>query len=340
MFRAVETSRAEMEEDEKSLAPEDDREGCGSADMKYIIEPENPLNVDLTLESGQAFRWRKEGEVWVGVVREKVCRVAQQGNVVTFTGFSMEEFLEYFGLKQDMREVVEESFRRPEVSHLPGLYRGLRILNQEFYESLVSFMLATNTNIQRIKGMVEKLCGNFGRRIVDGGKTYFTFPGPEKLLECPGKLNDCGLGFRRARILELAEKILDGKLNLERIAGMDYAGARASLLAIKGVGEKVADCVSLFSLHHYMAFPIDVHIKSWFRKQNYRELECVNPELGRRQLKPGTYRILGDFARKRFGRFAGYVQQYIFLDELLQSARGKRPESTMQLPARNAAGNP
>ncbi|MEM3396892.1 MAG: DNA glycosylase [Thermoplasmata archaeon] len=308
--------------------------------MRYFVEPDNPINLDFTLDSGQAFRWRKEGEIWEGIVRQKVCKLRQEGRMITFTGFTMEEFLEYFGLNLKMKEVVETSFGAPEVSHLPTAYKGLRILNQELYECLFSFLLATNTNIKRIKAMVEKICLTYGEKIEVAGRIYFGFPTPEKFLQCSEKIKNCSLGFRDSRILELAEKIVDGKINLERIATLDYTSARNALLEIKGVGPKVADCVCLFSLKHYMAFPIDVHISSWFRKQNYMELESVNAALNQKKMSDKIYRILSDFARKRFGIFAGYVQQYIFLNEIFQNARGKSPRSTIKPAITNAAWNP
>ncbi|MCX8174308.1 MAG: hypothetical protein N3F63_06870 [Thermoplasmata archaeon] len=308
--------------------------------MRYVAQPENPLNLDLTLDSGQAFRWRKEGNFWAGVVRHKVCRVVQEGRTITFAGFTMEEFVDYFGLNQSFREIVEESFGAEEVAHLPVTYSGLRILNQEPYECLVSFMLATNTNIKRIKGMVEQICLNYGDKISDGGKTYFGFPPPERFLECSERLKDCGLGFRERRVRELATKIVDGKFHLEKVASLDYPAAREALLEINGVGPKVADCVCLFSLRHYMSFPIDVHISAWFRKQNYMELGHVNATLANRKMSGKIYNLLADFARKRFGRFAGYVQQYIFVEELFQSASGTSPRSTVHPATMNADGKP
>lgn len=304
--------------------------------MKYTVDRKNPLNLSFTLDSGQAFRWERDGDIWVGVVRQKVCKVKQEGRVLVFTGFALDEFIDYFGLNQSMEEIIEESFRAEEVVHLPKIYEGLRILNQEPYECLFSFLLATRTSIERIKKMIEQICINYGERIVSDGKAYFTFPSPEKFLEGAEKLKVCGLGFRENRVLDLAEMILSGNLNLEKITAMNYEKARESLLKINGVGQKVADCVCLFSLRHYSSFPIDVHISSWFRGQNYRELEEVIGALSKGKMTERVYRTLAGFARKRFGRFAGYVQQYIFFDELCQNARGKRAKSTMQPAATNA----
>lgn len=284
--------------------------------MKYILTPKNFLDVALTLESGQAFRWQRHGDIWTGVVKNKVCRIVQDGLTVRFTGFTREEFIEYFDLRLDISEIYENTFStHAEIRHLPQKYNGLRIMHQDLYECMLSFMLATNTSIPHIKSMIAKLSELCGEKIAGG---YYAFPTPERILKSREKLCTCKLGYRERYIVEIARRIVDGSIELEKIKCMDYEHAVSELRGVNGIGNKVSDCICLFALKHYEAFPIDRHIldrvcRAYSSDNGFPAL--LKP-CARRKITPQEYNQIGKFARAKFGHFAGYVQQYIFIDEI------------------------
>ncbi len=284
--------------------------------MKYTLSADEPLNVAYCLESGQVFRWQKNGDVWTGVIKGKVCKIQQNGKTLTYTGFTHEELRDYFGLNLRFSE-VERSFSQPEVKHLLDRYTGLRILHQDLYECILTFLLATNTSIRRIKKMIEVLSVTYGEKIKSGSEIYYSFPLPENIVREPASISKCKLGFREERVVEFAKQVLDGTVNLEKISLMNYRNARNALMNIWGVGQKVADCVCLFALKHYNSFPVDTHIRKWFARQRYMELKDIYPKLGDKgHLSKKLYERIGEFAVRRFGKYAGYVQQYIYLEEL------------------------
>ena len=229
-----------------------------------IIVSEPDLDFDETLDCGQAFRWEeKENGVWHGVAYGKYLELYKEtdGTLVLFntTEHDFESiWRKYFDLDRDYR-AVNKNLSKNEILKSAAEYSfGIRILNQEPWETLCSFIISQNNNIKRIKGIISRLCDNFGED--KGG--YYAFPTAERIAECT--LEDLAVlrsGFRAKYILDAAQKISSGEIDLEKLKTVSTDEARDELMKIKGVGPKVADCALLFSLCHIDAFPKDVWIK-------------------------------------------------------------------------------
>ncbi len=231
-------------------------------DNDLILTDFKHLNIPLCLDCGQAFRWKEvENGVWQGIAYGKFLSVKQEGNKITFFNTTKEDFenywLEYFDLKRDYEKILA-SYDEEKLITACKAYPGIRILKQNEWEAICSFIISANNNIPRIKGIIERLCENFGEKI-DGG---YTFPAPEKLacLEVED-LAVIRAGFRAKYIIDAARKISNGQVNLEKIKTMDFDSAKEELLKIKGIGEKVAQCALLYGFGRMEAFPVDVWVK-------------------------------------------------------------------------------
>ena len=178
-----------------------------------------------------------------------------------------------------------------------NLGQGIRILRQDLWEMIVSFLISQQNNIPRIRRCISNICERYGeRRQGSGGRVYYTFPGPAALAAAgEEELRDCNLGYRSRYVKKTAQMILEGQVSLEEVQRMDYLQAREELQKLYGVGAKVADCICLFALHQMEAFPVDTHIR--------QALEKHYPQ---------------GFPFARYKDCSGVMQQYIFYRELLQ----------------------
>ncbi|MBQ1186343.1 MAG: DNA-3-methyladenine glycosylase 2 family protein [Clostridia bacterium] len=244
-----------------------------------------------TLDCGQAFRWQElEEDLWQGVAFGKHLKIGAKDGVITLYDTTEEDFYEiwqnYFDLERDYPEILR-TLSANEVLKTAGEYAyGIRILRQEPWEALCSFIISQNNNIPRIKGIVERLCENFGDKIADG---FYSFPSAQKIASLT--LEDLAIlrsGFRAKYILDAAKKVASGEIVLEELRNMPLDTARAELVKIYGVGEKVADCTLLFGLSHINAFPKDV----WIKRATQKLFDGVLPECAT--------------------DYAGIAQQYIF----------------------------
>ena len=251
--------------------------------------------LDPTLGCGQAHRWRRSGDAWEGVLGNEVVTLRQTEDGFEARGCTdASRLLAYFRSEDDLGAIVSDiSARDPYVASLSARCPGLRILRQDRWECLATYLLATNANVARIAKMVESVCDAFGR---DLGPRR-AFPGPGEILDGRDRICGCRLGFREQRFLELAERVESGDVDPDAIAEEDYAGCVSALMGIKGVGPKVADCVALFAYGHLEAFPVDVRIS--------REME-------RMYGVTGSYARVSAFGREKFGRYAGYAQEFLY----------------------------
>ena len=244
-----------------------------------------------TLDCGQAFRWTEtEPDTWLGVAFGKALKIGFKDGIITLYDTTEEDFLNiwkgYFDLDRNYADILK-TLSENEVLKAAGEYAGgIRILKQEPWEALCSFIISQNNNIPRIKGIVERLCQNFGEEIGDG---LYSFPSATKIAAL--SLEDLSVlrsGFRAKYILDAARKVASGEIVLEKLIDMPIDEARAVLVKIYGVGEKVADCTLLFGLSHIEAFPKDV----WIKRAVAKLFDGVLPECAM--------------------DYAGIAQQYIF----------------------------
>ncbi len=229
----------------------------------YIYDiPE--FDLPHTLDCGQAFRWACNNcGIWSGVAFNRYLELEklQNGTVVLYNT-NEDDFkniwCDYFDLERDYKAIVKDLSQNEILKKACEYSYGIRILNQEPFETLCSFIISQNNNIKRIKGIIERLCENFGE-YKDG---YYTFPTAEKMASLT--LDDLAVirsGFRAKYLLDAAKKVVTGEVNLNNLKDQSLEDARAELMKIVGVGPKVADCCLLFSHRHTSAFPKDVWIK-------------------------------------------------------------------------------
>ncbi len=284
-----------------------------------LDQSKTPFSLDFTLQCGQAFRWKKIGKWWYGVVRQNVVKARQNGDVLEFQTYPEElnsDFIEsYFRLSDDLPKIYSSILKDEHIQAAVERFKGLRLLRQEPWECLISYICATNKNIPAIKDMILNMSKRFGKRLLFDELEFYTFPKPRDLAHASIEgLRACKLGFRAERVLEVSRKVSTGEANLEDLRKLNYEEAKNELIKLHGVGPKVADCVLLFSLEKLEALPIDVWMKRIFM-ENYSDHfnpSFVEKVLSKKSITHGEYNRIGLFGRTYFGKFVGYAQEYLY----------------------------
>ena len=267
-----------------------------------ILLPVRDYDLAATLDSGQAFRWQRVENSWHGVVGEHFLQLTQTPEGIyarAETAVNDWNFLRnYLQTEIDfaavLRSFPDDAPMRAAVAACPGL----RLLRQDPWECLASFILSSTKQIVQIRQIVALLCERFGESTQGGD--HKCFPTPQAIVAAgEAALRDCKMGFRAPNLLYAAQEIAEGRMNLERLRTLDYSSARAELMTLRGVGGKIADCVLLFAYGFEAAFPVDVWIE--------RALQ----ELYFPRRRASEKRLL-KFAATHFGPHAGYAQQYFF----------------------------
>ena len=233
-------------------------------DGKNVIVTAPCFSLSQTLDCGQAFRFAEVDGIWQGVVGDRLLKMEQTDGGVLFYDITADEFCEkyydYFTLGFDYAELQHELCADETLKKAIEFAGGIRLLKQDKWETLCSFIISQNNNIPRIKGIISRLCKSFGEKI-DGSDEY-TFPDAEKIAAL--SLDDLAplrSGFRAKYILDAAQKVANGEIDYTLLETAPLDEARAELMKIKGVGPKVAECALLFSCGRFDAFPLDVWMK-------------------------------------------------------------------------------
>lgn len=280
-------------------------------EQKYIINNIKSFELKDIFECGQCFRWNKQEDgSYIGIFRNNVLEVEKIENEVIFKGIcegKIEDVVkEYFDLNRNYEEIKEKLSKIDNNMKTSVEYgKGIRILNQDLWETIISFIISANNNIPRIKGIIEKLAKQYGNEIKYNKNKYYTFPTPEQLKNVSiAEYRKLGLGFRDVRLYETTQMIINKTVDLEKIRkNPNTYEVREELLTLSGVGPKVADCILLFSdLKRLEAFPIDV----WVRRV-MNDL-YINNEDETKVSKKQIEKI----AQEKFGDLAGLAQQYLF----------------------------
>ncbi len=278
---------------------------------KYILENQESFNLKHIFECGQCFRWNKEDEeTYIGVVKNAVIKVKKENNKIIFTGSSKDENFEsliryYFDLDTNYSEYKEKLSKIDEfMKESIKFGEGIRILRQDLWETIISFIISANNNIPRIKKIIERLSTKYGNKIEFEGKDYYSFPTVKELSKATVEdLRALGLGFRDKRIFNTTQMILNKEFDLEKLKKLDNTNLmKEELLKLDGVGPKVADCILLFSLKRVDAFPIDV----WVRRV-MNDLYIHNEDENKVNKKE-----LQKLAEDKFLGLSGIAQQYLF----------------------------
>lgn len=277
----------------------------------YKIKNIDSFELKDIFDCGQCFRWNEEDDgSYTGVFKGNVLNVSKNDKEITFKGVcnrNIKDIVEdYFDLKRDYEKIKEELSKIDENMKTSIEYgKGIRILNQDLFETIISFIVSANNNIPRIKGIIERLSKKYGDEIIWNDKKYYAFPTAKRLKDVSVKeYRDLGLGFRDVRLYETVKMILEGKVDLEELENNpNTTEVREKLLTLSGVGPKVADCILLFSdLKRFEVFPIDV----WVRRV-MNDLYIKNEDetkVNKKQIEK--------LAQEKFGNLAGLAQQYLF----------------------------
>lgn len=263
------------------------------------IQNEN-LSLSQIRMSGQCFRMRNNiGKKDSLIAFGRYLGMEQEGDMVSFD-CTQDEFdavwKDYFDLDTDYGAIIADiDGNDTYLSAAAGYGKGIRILRQDLWETMISFLISQNNNIARIRHSIQLLCERYGeKRVAANGIIYFCFPTPEALASVSLEgLNGCGLGYRSKYIGQAASSVFHGDIDLSKLHTLEYSEAKRELLKIYGVGAKVADCICLYALHQTDAFPRDTHIN--------RVLAAQYPE---------------GFPFERYGNNSGILQQYIFYYDL------------------------
>lgn len=267
---------------------------------KIIIKNPEDFSLVSTFDCGQCFRFNEENGHFFGVSNGKVAEFYEENGDIIVENITKEEFLNYWvhflDLKRDYKIIKKELIKDKIIKEAIEYGWGIRILNQDFFECLISFIISQQNNIPKIKKAVEGMAELFGEEIIYKGKSYYTFPTPERLKDITVKdLAPLKIGYRDKYIIDAVLNVVNGNISYEKLVTMTYQDAKRELLKIKGVGDKVADCVLLFSLLKSEAFPVD----TWIKKAMD----------GLYNLKP---KEIHSYTELNFGEYSGFAQQYIF----------------------------
>lgn len=265
----------------------------------------NVKNFELKhiFECGQCFRWNKtENGSYIGVAFNRVIEVQKQGEDVIIYNTDMKDFnliwKEYFDLDTDYALIKESLKEDPLLNKAIDFGYGIRILNQECFEMIISFITSANNRIPMIKKCIENMSRMWGKPIEYNGKTYYGFPEVSKIAQASiSELESAGTGFRAKYIKDTAEKIYENN-NIDYIRRLNDDECHNELMKFSGIGPKVADCIMLFSMQKHSAFPVDVWVK---RAMIHFYLA---PDVSLNKIR--------DFGRKKFNNLSGFAQQYLF----------------------------
>ncbi|MBO4898246.1 MAG: DNA-3-methyladenine glycosylase 2 family protein [Clostridia bacterium] len=266
---------------------------------------------------GQCFRWREQPDgSFTGVALGRVLNVSKKGNEVLLSGCTKDEFdslwHRYFDLDRDYKTIKRTLSKNPKLKSAVKYGGGIRILRQEFFETLLSFIISANNNIPRIQGIIENMSRLWGEKTVFENKEYYAFPEPSALSGITaGDLAPLRAGYRAAYLEKTVKSYLRGDIVYEELCEMPTDKARRALMSLCGVGPKVADCILLFSLGRFDVFPTDV----WVKRVMAELFSCAEKDA----CKKGC---------EMFGEYAGIAQQYLFYERREQSRENEKKEKS------------
>ena len=280
-------------------------------EQKYILENQKSFELKDIFDCGQCFRWNiQEDGSYIGVFGKNVLNVQKNKNQIIFEGVCEKDIKQtvekYFDLERNYEAIKTKLSKIDDNMKTSIEYgKGIRILNQDLWETIISFIISANNNIPRIKGIIERLAEKYGDEIEYNGKKYYTFPTPEQLKDVTvDEYRKLGLGFRDIRLYETTKMILNNEVDLIKMRNNpNTIEVREELLKLSGVGPKVADCILLFSdLKRFEVFPIDVWVRRVMNDLYIKQKD--ENKVSKKQIEK--------IAEEKFGNLAGLAQQYLF----------------------------
>lgn len=266
--------------------------------MKTISVSNKDFNLKHTFDCGQCFRWEEENGTFCGIAGGRWARMEEKDDKIIITTTDADEkfWNKYLDIERDYADVKNKVRINPLMEQATDYGCGIRILRQDFFETLMSFIVSQRSSIPKIKSSVKKLCKKYGDEIEAEGKVYYAFPSAEKLRDVSeDDYRALGVGYRAIYLKKCTEDILTGRIDEKALLSASTQKAREMLLSMHGVGDKVCDCVMLFSLAKYDLFPSDVWIK---------RVMCESFGSSEKDAK--------STGEKLFGDYSGFAQQYLF----------------------------
>jgi N-glycosylase/DNA lyase len=262
------------------------------------------INVENSINSGQVFLWRKNKDIWYGVNGQDILKISKAGTIKSYQNTKTDFFRKRDDIEKIIKSISKDSVTKKAVKQ----YLGLRILEQDPFQCLISFIVSSNSNIQKIKNSLEKISSKFGEKVEFEKQEFFLFPKPENLAKASiNEIKSCGVGYRARFIIEAANMVVLKKINFEYLKKCNYLDAKEEICKIPGVGNKVADCILLFSLNKLESFPLDRWMIRILGKYYSDKFQLETKSITQKQ-----YEILHEKIVNHFGPYAGYAQQFLF----------------------------
>ena len=262
------------------------------------------VNLDYTINSGQVFLWKKIKKKWYGINGKDILVLE---NTKKFKK-NMKNVNYFFRLDDNFEKIAYELKKDILVKNALEMFPGLRLVRQDPFQCYISFIVSSNSNIPNIKLRLENLCKMFGMRKIIDGEEFFLFPDPSELANASiTDIKKCGLGYRAKAVKSASLSVLNGEIDFDFLKKLDYHTAKIELLKVFGIGNKVADCILLFSLEKLEAFPLDRWMLRILQKYYSKEFQFPTKTITEK-----TYEKLHESVVEHFGSYAGYAQQFLF----------------------------
>ncbi len=262
------------------------------------------INVENSINSGQVFLWRKNGKNWYGVNGQDILKITDSGNIKSYQNVKAD----FFRKKDNIAKIIKSISKDKVTKKAVKQYLGLRILEQDPFQCLISFIVSSNSNIQKIKNSLEDISKKFGVKVKFENQEFFLFPKPERLANASiDEIKSCGVGYRARFIKEAAKITVKEQIDFEYLKRCSYHEAKKEICQIPGVGNKVSDCILLFSLNKLESFPLDRWMIRILEKYYSDKFHLETKTITEKQ-----YEMLHEKIVNHFGPFAGYAQQFLF----------------------------
>jgi len=265
------------------------------------------INVENSINSGQVFLWKKNKDYWYGVNGTNILKIDKKAEIESFQNSKVDFFRE----TDDMTKIIKSISKDKIVKDAVKKFQGMRILRQDPFQCLISFIVSSNSNIPKIKFCLENITKKFGKKVLWEGLEFYLFPKPQKLAKASlVDIKSCGVGYRDSFIIQAAKMIASKEIDFQNLKKMSYYTAKEEICKIPGVGNKVADCVMLFSLDKLESVPLDrwiIRILSKYYNDKF--------EIKTKTITPKQYDTLHQKIIEHFGPYAGYSQQFLFKSE-------------------------
>jgi N-glycosylase/DNA lyase len=262
------------------------------------------INFDYSINSGQVFLWKKIDTKWYGVDGKRILVLESAQKFKK----NMKYEADFFRLDDNFEKISNDLKNDSYVRNALKMFPGLRLIRQNPFQCYISFIVSSNSNIPNIKSRLQNLCKTFGRRKIVDGREFFLFPEPSDLANASVlDIKKCGLGYRAKAVKTASLSVVDRNVDFDFLKKIDYHTAKEELTKVFGIGNKVADCILLFSLEKLEAFPLDRWMLRILQKYYSKEFQ-----ISTKTLTEKTYVQLHENIVEHFGSYAGYAQQYLF----------------------------